>query len=160
VMAQDNGGDNGGGGGPRRGRGNFDPAQFQQRMMENVRDQMGVTNNDEWQVLQTRVQKVFDARRDIGGPNFGRMFRSRRNGDSNGGGPPRGGMFGQPSPELEALNNAIDSNAPTEQIKAAMQKYRAAHKAKQAALEKAQKDLKSILTVKQEAVAVSLGLLD
>jgi hypothetical protein len=63
-------------------------------------------------------------------------------------------------PELEALNNAIDSNVPTEQLKAAMDKYRAARKAKEAALEKAQQDLKSILTVKQEAVAVSLGLLN
>ena len=83
-------------------------------------------------------------------PDFGRMFRGRRNGGDNGGGPPRGGMFGQSSPELEALNNAIDSNAPTEQIKAAMQKYCAAHKAKQAALEKAQKDLKSILTINRK----------
>jgi hypothetical protein len=157
VMAQDNGGD--GGGGQRR-RGNFDPAQFQERMMENVRDQMGVTNDDEWQVLQARVQKVFDARRDVGIPGFGRMFRGRRGGDNNGGGPPRGGAFGQPMPELEALNNAIDNNAPTEQIKEAMQKYRTARKAKEAALEKAQKDLKSVLTVRQEAVAVSLGLLN
>jgi len=162
VMAQDNGED-GGGGGRRRGGGNFDPAQFQQRMMENVRDQMGVTNDDEWQVLQTRVQKVFEARRDAGPPGFARMFRGRRdnNGGDNGGGGRRGGMFGgTPMPELEALNNAIDSNAPTEQIKAAMDKYRVARKAKEAALEKAQKDLKSILTVKQEAVAVSLGLLN
>jgi hypothetical protein len=41
-----------------------------------------------------------------------------------------------------------------------MDKYRVARKAKEAALEKAQQDLKSILTVKQEAVAVSLGLLN
>jgi hypothetical protein len=161
VMAQqDNGGD-AGGGGRRRGGANFDPAQMQQRMMDNVRDQMGVTNNDEWQVLETRVQKVFEARRDAGPPGFGRMFRGRQGDNNGGGGGRRGGMFGgTPMPELEALNNAIDSNVPTEQIKAAMDKYRAARKVKEAALEKAQQDLKSILTVKQEAVAVSLGLLN
>ena len=37
VYAQDNGGPGGGFGG---GRGNFDPAQFQQRMMDGIRDQL------------------------------------------------------------------------------------------------------------------------
>ena len=175
VMAQDNGGGagGGGGGGPRRGGGggggggfgggNFDPAEMQQRIMENIRDQMSVTNDEEWSVIQARVQKVMDARRDVGGPNFGRMFRRRNNdgGDNGGGGGGRrGGFFGAPSPELESLQNAVDNNAPSEQVKAAMQKYREAHKAKEAALEKAQDDLKSVLTVKQEAVAVTLGLIN
>ena len=168
VMAQDNGGGGGGGGGPRRGGGgfgggNFDPAEMQQRIMDNIRDQMSVTNDDEWNVIQARVQKVMDARRDVGGPNFGRLFRRRNNdgGDNGpGGGRRGGGFFGTPSPELESLQNAIDNKAPSDQIKDAMEKYRAAHKAKEAALEKAQDDLKSILTVKQEAVAVSLGLIN
>jgi hypothetical protein len=170
VMAQDNGGGGagggGGGGGPRRGGGgggfgNMDPAEMQQRIMDNIRDQMSITNDEEWSVIQARVQKVMDARRDVGGPNFGRLFRRRNNdGGDNGGGGRRGGFFGQPSPELDSLQNAIDNNAPAEQVKAAMEKYRASHKAKEAALEKAQDDLKSVLTVKQEAVAVSLGLIN
>jgi len=170
VMAQDNGGGGGGGGGPRRGGGGFgggfggnmDPAEMQQRIMDSIRDQMSVTNDEEWNIIQARLQKVMDARREVGGPNFGRLFRRRNNdgGDNGGGGGRRGGFFGQPSPELESLQNAIDNNAPTEQVKAAMEKYRAAHKAKEAALEKAQDDLKSVLTVKQEAVAVSLGLVN
>jgi len=41
-----------------------------------------------------------------------------------------------------------------------MEKYRAARKAKEATLEKAQADLKQVLSVKQEAVALSLGLLN
>jgi hypothetical protein len=149
AMAQnDNGG--GGGGGGRRG-GNFDPAQMQQRMMENIRDQMNVTNNEEWQVIETRVQKVMDARRDAGpAGNFGRLFRRRggNEGDNGGGGGGRrgGGFFGgTPSPEQEALDKAVESNAPADQVKAAMKKYR---------------DLKKILTVKQEAAALSLGLIN
>jgi hypothetical protein len=172
LMAQDNaggaGGAGGGDGGPRRGGGgggfggNFDPAEMQKRMMENIRDQMSVTNDDEWSVIQARIQKVVDTRRDVGGPNFGRLFRRRNNdgGDNGPGAGRRGGFFGTPSPELDSLQNAIDNNAPTEQVKAALEKYRAAHKAKEAALEKAQDDLKNVLTVKQEAVAVSLGLLN
>lgn len=166
VMAQNNGG--GGGFGGRRG--NFDPAQFQQRMMERIREQMGVTNDAEWNVIETRVQKVMDARREVGGPGgFGRMFRGRRgpggpggpgNANNNNGGGRRRGFFGQPNPTLDALEKTIESNAPAEQLKAAMERYRADRKAKEATLEKAQQDLKKVLTVKQEAVALTMGLVN
>lgn len=169
VMAQANGGGGGGGGfGGRRGGGNFDPAQFQQRMMDNIRERMDVKSDDEWKVIETRVQKVMDARRELGpAGGMGRMFRGGRRGGNNDGGPGggqgggrRGGMFGQQMPELTALENAIENNAPTEQIKAALEKYRAARKVKEAALEQAQAELQKVLTVKQEAVAVTLGLLN
>ena len=164
VLAQDNG-DGGGGGRRFRGGPPMDPAEWQQRIMENIRDHLNVTNNEEWQVMQGRVQKVLDARRDLGpGGNFGRMMFGRRGGppggpDGNADRPRRGG-FGAPSPELEALDKAIDSNAPAEQVKSAMQRYRDSRKAKEAALEKAQADLKQLLTVKQEAAALSLGLVN
>ena len=61
VMAQNNGG--GGGGGGFR---NMSPEERQQRMMGLIRDQMSVTNDDEWKVIEQRVQKVMDARRDAG----------------------------------------------------------------------------------------------
>jgi hypothetical protein len=171
VMAQDNpppgpgqGAGAGGGGGRRFGGGNFDPAEMQLRIMENIKGEMSVTNNEEWKVIETRVQKVMEARRDLGGPNMGRMF-GRRGGpqggpEGNADRPRRGGMFGQPSPEMESLQKAIDSNAPAEQVKAALQKYRDSRKAKEATLEKAQADLQKVLSVKQEAVAVSFGLLN
>lgn len=133
-------------------------------MMENIRERMDVKSDDEWKVIETRVQKVMDARREVGPMGgMGRMFRGRRGGNNNGGPPGggrRGGMFGQPMPELTALENAIDNNAPTEQIKAALEKYRAARKVKEQALAQAQADLQKVLTVKQEAVAVTLGLLN
>ena len=50
----DNGGGNGG------GRGNFDPAQFQQRMMDNIKDQLGFTNDTDWNAVQPLVQKVIE----------------------------------------------------------------------------------------------------
>src|SRR5579862_7615059 len=104
LLAQnDNGGGGNGGGQGGFGRGNFDPAQFQQRIMDGIRDQLGFTNDADWNAVQPLVQKVMDARRDIGvGGGFGRMFRNR--GGNNGGGPGggRGGFFGgQPSPEAE-----------------------------------------------------------
>lgn len=161
TMAQnDNGGPGGGGG---FGRGNFDPAQFQQRMMDNIRDELGFTNDTDWSAVQPLIQKVMDTRRDVGvGGGFGRMFRNR-GGNNNGGGGPgggRGGFFGgQPNPDAEALQQAVDNNAPTAQIQAALARYETAQKAKQAKLVEAQESLRKVLTVKQEAQATLLGLL-
>lgn len=53
VSAQNNNGGNGG----RPGRGNFDPAQFQQRMMDNIRDQLGFTNDTDWSAVQPLFKK-------------------------------------------------------------------------------------------------------
>jgi len=166
VSAQnDNGGNGGGGGGGGgfRNRGNFDPAQFQQRMMDNIREQLGFTNDTDWNAVQPLIQKVTDARRDVGfGGGMGRMFGRNRGGQGGGNGGPGGGRGGfgpPPSPEAEALQNAIDANAPAAQIKDALTKYEASQKAKQAKLEQAQADLRKVLTVKQEAQATLLGLL-
>ena len=161
ALAQNGGGGGGGGGG--FGGGGFDPAQFMQRRMERIKDQMAVTNDTEWNVIEGRVQKVFEAQAAMfgfRGRGGGRPPGGGGGGDNGGFGGRRGGFGGPPSPELESLQNAIESNAPTEQIKAAMEKFRAARKAKEEALQKAQDDLKAILTVKQEAVALSNGLLN
>lgn len=158
LLAQnDNGGTNGGGQNGQNRRGNFDPAQFQQRMMDNIRGQLGFTNDTDWNAIQPLVQKVMDARRDVSGGGMGRMFAGRNRGGQNGG---RAGMFGQPSPEQAALQKLIDDSAPTSQIKDALAKYRASQKAKQAKLVQAQEALRKVLTIKQEAQAAMLGLVD
>jgi hypothetical protein len=150
---------NGGGG----GRGNFDPAAFQQRMMDNIKEDLGFTNETEWNAIQPMIQKVMDARRETMGGGMGRMFGRNRGGNNanagNNGGR-RGGFGGTPSPEAEALQKAIDDNAPTAQIKAALEKYKVSQKEKQAKLVQAQENLRKVLTVKQEAQAALLGLVD
>jgi hypothetical protein len=158
----------GGGGGGRRGGGNFDPAQMQQRFMERVHDDLGYTNDTEWNAVQPLVQKVFDAQRDARS-GMGRMFRGNRGGNGGnganananaGGGGGRGGFGGTPSPEADALQKAIDDNAPKAQIKTALAKYQASQKAKQAKLVTAQENLRKVLNTKQEAQATLLGLLE
>jgi hypothetical protein len=156
LLAQDNGGGGGGGG---NGRGNFDPAAMQQRILDNVRDELNFTNDTDWSAVQPLVQKVMDARRDVGFGNMGRLFGRNRGG---GGGNRRGGgMFGgQPSPEQDALQKAIDEDAPAGQIKDLLAKYQAAQKVKQDKLLQAQTDLRAVLSTKQEAQATLLGLLN
>jgi len=166
AFAQDDGGNpprrNRGGqngdqpGGPGGGR-NFDPAAMQQRMMDRVREDLGFTNDTDWSAVQPLVQKVMDARRDVGFAGMGMMGRGGRGGQGGGG---RGGMFGQTSPEQEALQKAIEANAPAGQIKELLAKYKAARKEKQAKLQAAQADLRKVLSVKQEAQATLMGLVE
>jgi hypothetical protein len=153
-----NGGGPGGGGGWR----NMTPEERQQRMMGYVKDTLEITDDTEWKAIQPLVQKVMDARMSMAGMGgMGRMFARNRGGDNQGDqGGQRRGMFGQqPSPEADALQKAIDSKASKAELKAALAKYQEAHKAKQAELEKAQADLRKVLTARQEAIATVNGWL-
>lgn len=152
----------GGGGG-----GNFDPAQFRQMRIDRFREQLEVTNDDEWKVLEGAIGKVVDAQMDaMAGMARGMMGGGRRNrgGDQGAGGPPGGGnrpnpFGGTPDPDSEALQAAIDNKAPAEDLKGKLAKVRANAKAKEAKLTATQDDLKKLLTARQEAIAVTVGLL-
>ncbi|MFO1489186.1 MAG: hypothetical protein U1F65_11985, partial [Verrucomicrobiota bacterium] len=89
LQAQDNGDGGQGGGGRRRGQGggpggpggpggNMDPAQWQQRMMDGVRERLAFTNDTDWAAVEPLVQKVMDARREVGFPG-GRGMMGGRN---------------------------------------------------------------------------------
>ena len=145
--------------GERRQRGG-DPAEFQKRMMERVREQLEVTSDDEWKVIEPRVTKVMEARRDASmGGGFGRGGRGGPGGGGDQGGGGRSPFGGEPSPEAEALKKAVEAKAPAEEIKAKLAKFREAKKAKEAVLAKAQDELKKVLSLRQEATAVMSGLL-
>jgi hypothetical protein len=155
----------------RQNRGNSDPAQAQQRMMERYREQLGVTNDDEWKAIEGRVQKVLDARREVGFGGMGRgmmMGRGARGGGAandnaaagtaQGGGRRGGGR--QVSPAAQELQQAIEAKAPADEIKTKLAKYREDRQQKENNLQKAQDDLKKVLNSRQEATAVLMGLLN
>ena len=173
ASAQNNGGGGGGGGnggggfggpggGGGGGRGNFDPATMMQRIMDNVKDQLGFTNDTDWDAVQPLVQKVLDTRREVGGGNMMRLFRPNRGGQGGQGGGNRrgGGMFGANNPDADALQKALDDNAPAGQVKELLTKYQASQKARQTALKDAEDALRQVLNSRQEAQATLLGLLD
>jgi hypothetical protein len=143
------------GGGPR---GNFDPAQMRQRMMERMREQFGVTNDDEWKIISERIEKVNESRRGMGGV-FGRMGRGPGGGGPGGGGRGGRGWGPQSSAEEQELQKAIEDKASNDVIKAKLAKVRDAHKASDEKLRAAQAELKEVLDTRQEAVAVLMGLL-
>ena len=156
-------GGQGGQGGPggRQGRGNFDPEQMRQRMMERFREQLGVKDDGEWSLIEARIKKINESRMGRGFGGFGGP--GGPGGGPGGQGGPGGrqgrGGFGQPNPDAEALQAALDSGASADDIKAKLTAYRAAAKQKEAQLEKAQDELRQLLSVRQEARAVLMGLL-
>jgi Spy/CpxP family protein refolding chaperone len=154
--------DNAGGGGGRQRRGqnggnggnggNFDPAQMQQRMLDNLKEQMGVTDDAEWAVISDRVTKVFELRRSTAGGGFG--------GRGGGGGGRQGRQGGATAnPEMDALRAAVTDKLPDAEVKARLDKFREVRKANEEKLVKAQEDLRAVLSVRQEAVLVMAGML-
>ena len=147
---------------------NMDPQQIQdflqKQMMANFREQLTVTNDAEWNIIEARLGKV--AKLKMGtmfssGAGMMRMFRRGGDGGNGGGGGFRRfpGM-GEPDPDMEGLQKALDGDATSAQVKAALAKLRDARRQKQAELSKAQEDLRSVLTTKQEAALVLAGMLD
>jgi hypothetical protein len=163
LAAQGQGGGRGGqGGGQGGGRGGFDPAQMQQRMMENIREQFGVKDDTEWKAIEPLIQKVMDARREVGMGGGMRMMFRRPGGDTNQGdqGNQRRRFGGEPNPAEDALMKAIDSKASKEELKTAMANFRKARQAADDKLKAAQDELKKVLTVQQEAPALAMGLVN
>lgn len=154
----------GGAQGQRGARGGFDPEQMRQRMMERTRERLGVKDDAEWKVIEERLTKVMEARREVGfgGMGMGMFFRGpgQRGGQQGDQTQQRRGRFGfTPLPEAEALQNAIESNAPAAEIKQKLEAYRNALKDRRAKLTQAEQDLRKVLTVRQEAQLVLDGML-
>jgi Spy/CpxP family protein refolding chaperone len=143
----------GGQNGEQGGRGNFDPAEFQKRMLERTKETLEITDDTEWKALEPLITKVGEARLAVG---FGRGGGRGGRGGQGGGG---GGFGGQPNPTAESLQKVIDAKASNAETKAALDKFVADRKAKQADLEKAQSALRKVLTPRQEAIATLNGLL-
>ncbi|MDG1891437.1 MAG: hypothetical protein P8L18_09010 [Verrucomicrobiota bacterium] len=155
MMAQGRGEGRGEG---RGGRGGFNMEEFRARMMDRMKEQFGFSDAEFKAILPLieEVQEKQRAARSGGGMSsmMSSLFgRGGRGGEGRGGerGRGRGG-----SPELEALQGAIESGA---NIEAKLKDFRAARAKKEAALKNSQDTLKAVLTVKQEAVAVMVGLI-
>lgn len=129
-------------------------------MLRGIREQFQVEDDAEWAVISEQMQKVSELRRLTGGGmgGLGNAMALR-------GGPPGGradgrrGPGGGPGPEAEALGNAIRSNATPAEIKARLERFRIVRKENEAKLTAAQEELRSLLNLRQEAIAVLIGLL-
>ncbi len=163
AFAQDAGNN---GGGRRPGRGNFDPAAWQKALDEQMKKDLGLTD-DEWKALQPKVEKVREAQRGTrAGGMFGMMVR--RGGQRPGGAQPAADGNQPAAPKQsevqkthEALTKVLENKeSKPEEVKAALTAYRDARTKAKTDLEKAQKELKELLTPRQEAQLVAQGMLE
>lgn len=148
-----------------RAQNQFDPAQFRERMMNNIKERLGATD-DEWKVISPKVEKVMTAQRDArgGGGGFGGFGGGGRRGGGGGGG---GGGAADQQPTTETgkasadLRTALENkDTPADDIAKKLAAYREARDKGRAQLQASQKELKEILTQRQEAVMVSMGMLE
>ncbi|HEV7299341.1 MAG TPA: hypothetical protein VGN72_08255 [Tepidisphaeraceae bacterium] len=166
---RDRGGEGGGGGGDRqRGdRPRMDPEQMQQRMLERMKEQLDVPD-DEWAVLEPKIKRVATAQREA---RAGMMMGGGRWGGGPGGpGGPGGGQGGpgggqEPTTEMgkaaRDLREAVrNDNASETDLTAKLTAYRAAQEKTAEELKTARAELKEVVTVHQEAVLVLTGMLE
>ena len=146
------GADNGG------GRGNFDPAQMQDRMMTALRTQFDVPDDAEWKLIQDRIVALTEIRRATGG-GIGGMMMGGRGGPPGGGGPTSGRSGRTANPESDSLRQAIMDKLPDAEIKSRLTRLRESRKNNEEKLGRAQEELRAVLSVRQEAIAVMAGLL-
>jgi hypothetical protein len=162
------GGNNNGGG----GRGNRDPAEMRLRMESRLKELLGASDQ-EWAVLQPKVEKLMDAQRlQMAGRGAGmaqlfRPDRGDRGGNNNNGGnnnrPNRPDRPDENSPvavRTRELQDAIRDNASPDVLKAKLAALRDARTKAHDQYAKAQQELRELLTLKQEATLIMLGMLE
>jgi hypothetical protein len=133
--------------------------QFRQQMSDRMKQAFGATD-EEWKVLQPKIEKVQTLARQSRGGRMGFMGGRGRGGNDRGG-PPSDRSQSEVEKKAEALQKVLDNKeAKVEEIKAALTGLREARATAKKELEAAQKDLREVLTVRQEAQCVAMGLLE
>jgi len=171
-----------------RGRGGDrggDRSEFMKRMVDRFRDRLEVKNDDEWAIISERLIAVMEARFSgfggrgpggfggRGGPRGG-GFQGRGGGDRDGG--DRGGdrrrgdgdrgrsFGGDPDSPRGKLAAALEKGASAGEIKELLAAYRKERDdsaaEREARLKKARAELREVVTAKQEAWLVLMGMLD
>ena len=133
---------------------------FRERWQQMLKERLGATD-EEWKVLQPKLDKVQTAQRNSRG-GFGMSFGGRggRGGDRD----RDRGSDENTSPVQKAqreLGQALENkDTPAEEITKKLTALREARDKGRAELQAAQKELKEVLTARQEAVLVSMGMLE
>ena len=143
--------------------------QMRQRMNDRIREQLGFTE-EEWKAVEPLYNKVVELQR-AGGPGMGgpggRMM-GRRGAREGGRAGNREGGQDRPAREQselaktrDALRTTLENKDSTDaQVAKALADYRAAKAKNAAELATARKALKDVLTPRQEAQCVSMGVLE
>lgn len=121
------------------------PADAQARGLDRLRERLVVPDDTEWALMVERITKIEEIRRTIWTSTAPGAEKGKRGSSAN--------------PERDALRSAVTDNLPDAEIKSRLARAHEIHRQNEARLAKAQADLRAILSIRQEAVAVMAGLL-
>ncbi len=153
--------------GRRGGRGRLSPEERRERMeqwrkqaAERLRETLGASE-EEWKALQPRIEKVQTSSRQLRGGTM----RGRRGRGGRGRRPAPEGTEARPQSDLrkkaQALRKVLENKeSKAADIKPSLKALREAREKARTNLEKARKDLREIVTIRQEAHLVLMGILD
>jgi hypothetical protein len=150
-------GGNNGGGRQRGGNGNFDPAAMRERYMNQLKEQLG-SPDEEWKLLQPKLDKVLTVQRESrGSRGFG--------GRTRGGNQDANAQPAQPQSAVAAASDDLrkavaDKGTSAEDLAKKIATLREAKEKAKADLVAAQKELRELLSARQEAVLITNGILD
>jgi hypothetical protein len=140
--------------------------QFRQQMSERLRESLGATP-EEWKVLQPMIEKVQTLQSQARAGGMGSMGRpggpgDRRPDDRRRDDRPQGDrQQSDVEKKTEALQTLLENKeAKPEELKAALAALREARAKAKAEVEAAQKELRDVVSVRQEAQLVTMGVLD
>lgn len=174
------GGFGGGGGGPGGGGGfgggfNQTPAQQVQTALTRVQTSLGMQDGDEWTVLSAKIQKILEDMQKLaaGAQNPLQANRGGRGGGGGfgGGGGGPGGMGGN-TPAVDASNPLAVARddlskaatatpaTPDPDLKTKLTAVRDNRKKQEDQLKADQDALLKLVTIRQEAILVTLGVLN
>lgn len=138
------------------------PQDYMKRMADRLKGELKATD-EEWTVLEPLVTNVFTKQRETRG-GFG-GFGGRRGGAPSGNNGAPGTTPAAPTtPGAQAsqdLRTVLEKDSATpEEIKAKLAAVRSTRQKANADLAQAREELKKVITVRQEAVLVSNGILE
>lgn len=143
----------------RQGRRDRNPDQFRQMFADRIKEMLSV-NDEEWKAMQPKLEKVLQLSMQSRGG--GMMMMGRRGGN-------RGDQPGANNPMMDnpvakasqELRTTLDNkDSKPEEIAAKLTALREAKEKAKTELVTAQKELRELLTQRQEATLVMWGLLD
>lgn len=148
-------------GGQRGGRGGFDREAMQTRMLEMMKERLGASD-EEWKVIQPRLSEVMMLAQSARGGGVRGMVGGRGNRGNRG----QNQQATEPSTDpveiaSQALQETLDKEAPSStEIQNKLLALRGAREQAKQKLVAAQQKLREVLSVKQEAQLVVMGMLD
>jgi len=155
--SNNNQGDRGNRGGDRGNRGGGPGGGFDtSRFTDMIKERVGAPE-DEWKVIEPKLTKVIEARRETMSSMFG-GYRRRGSDSSSSSDTTAHSATEKASRELRDVLDKKEST--TEEVTAKLTAFREAREKAKQTLASAQKELKDILSPRQEAVLVSMGMLD